>query len=141
MLTVSWQVSEDPDWADALAAADAHVPDGFPKFTQMLRHWPLTSVRELEAMLSGLGYEDVITVTGTVPMRYPSPAAWWESGWTRARRISWQHIPEGQRPAARSEVLGLLEGLRDPADGSITRASRYGWTTARRAARRSPGWG
>jgi ubiquinone/menaquinone biosynthesis C-methylase UbiE len=131
MIAFSWNVSEDPAWVPALAAADSHVPSGFPKFTQMLRHWPLTSVGELEQMLAGCGYADVTTVTAELPFRYSSPDAWWESGWTRARRISWQYIPEGQLPAARADVLSVLDGLRDPADGSVTRTVRFGWTTAR----------
>ena len=82
-------------------------------------------------MLTHCGYIGVTTVTGDLPMRYPSPAAWWDSGWTRARRISWQHIPTAARPAAQAEVLGLLEKLRAP-DGSITRTPRYGWTISHR---------
>jgi ubiquinone/menaquinone biosynthesis C-methylase UbiE len=131
LLAFSWQVAEDPRWEPALAAADSYVPPGLPRFTQMLHHWPLTSVGELEAMLASAGYTSIATVTDNLPMRYPSPAAWWDSGWSRARRISWQHIPVGTRPAARAVVLDLLDGLRAP-DGSITRAPRYGWTTARR---------
>ena len=44
----SWQVAEDPRWEAALAAADSYVPPGHPKFTQMLRHPPLTSIPELK---------------------------------------------------------------------------------------------
>jgi hypothetical protein len=78
------------------------------------------------------GYTGIATATGDLPMRYPSPAAWWDSGWSRARRISWQHIPSSSsRPAARTEVLDLLDDLR-ASDGSITRTPRYGWTIARR---------
>lgn len=131
-VSFSWQVSEDPAWAPALLAADSYVADGAPKFTQMLRHWPLSSVPDLEGMLADCGYTDIATATSDLPMRYPSPAAWWESGWQRARRISWQHIPEGQRAAARTEVLNVLDKVRDPADGSVTRTSHYGWTTAHR---------
>lgn len=130
LLAFSWQVAEDPGWEPALAAVGTYVPPGHSKFTQMLRHWPLTSVRETEGMLARCGYTGIATVTGDLPMRYPSPAAWWESGWSRARRISWQHIPKGTRPAARTEILDLLDELRAP-DGSITRTPRYGWTTAR----------
>jgi ubiquinone/menaquinone biosynthesis C-methylase UbiE len=134
MLAFSWQVSEDPEWAPALIAADSYVPDGAPKFTQMLRHWPFMSVRETEDMLVSCGYVEVTTAIDHVPSRYPSPAAWWQSGWERARRISWQHIPESLRPAARDEVVSLLDPLRDPADGSVTRTPRYGWTIARKPA-------
>jgi ubiquinone/menaquinone biosynthesis C-methylase UbiE len=128
----SWHIEEDPAWAPALAAADSYVPDGFPKFCEMLRHWPFTSVQETEDMLADCGYTGISTVTEDLPMRHSSPAGWWESGWVRARRISWQHIPESQRPAARAEVLNLLDPLRDPADGTVTRTPRYGWTIARR---------
>ena len=131
LLAFSWQVAEDPGWEPALAAADTYVPPGYPAFTQILRQWPLTSVRETEDMLAHCGYTGIATVTGDLPMRYPSPAAWWESGWSRAQRISWQHIPKGTRPAARTNVLDLLSQLRAP-DGSITRTPRYGWTTAAR---------
>jgi len=130
-LAFSWQVAEDPRWEPALTAADSYVPPGHPKFTDMLRHWPLTSVPETEDMLAHCGYTGIATATGDLPMRYPSPAAWWDSGWSRARRISWQHIPSRSRPAARTEVLDLLDALRAP-DGSITRTPRYGWTTALR---------
>lgn len=133
-MAVSWNVGEDPSWSPVLAAADRHVPPGLPRFVQMLRHWPLGSVDELETMLAGCGYTDIVTVTEEIESRYASPAAWWDSGWTRARRISWQHIPQSELPAARAEVIGLLDGLRDPADGSVTRRARFGWTTARRPA-------
>jgi len=129
LLAFSWQIAEDPRWEPALTAADSYVPPGYPTFAEMLRHWPLTSVGATEGMLARCGYTGVATVTGDLPMRYPSPAAWWESGWSRARRISWQHIPHGKRPAARTDVLNLLDELR-AGDGTITRTPRYGWTTA-----------
>lgn len=129
---ISWNVREDPAWEPVYAAADRRVPDGVPTFTQMLRHWPLTSVGELEQMLAERGYTDISTVTGIVPVRYPAPELWWDSGWTRARRIAWQHIPAAERPAVRADCLRLLEELRDPADGSVTRNPLFGWTTARR---------
>jgi ubiquinone/menaquinone biosynthesis C-methylase UbiE len=132
MIAFSWNAAEDPDWVPVLAAADSHVPPGFPRFVEMLRHWPLGSVPELEEMLAGRGYTDISTVIDGVPSRYQSPAAWWDTGWTRARRISWQHIPEDRLPAARAEVIDLLDRLRDPVDGSVTRTASFGWTTARR---------
>lgn len=128
LVAFSWNVSEDPAWAPAFAAADSYVPARFPAFVQMIRHWPLTGVAELERMLSGCGFADVRTVTGDVQMRYPSPAMWWDSSWSRAPRLSWQHIPADRVPAARAEVLAMLDGLRDQADGSITRTARFGWT-------------
>lgn len=131
LLAFSWQIAEDPGWEPALAAADSYVPPGRPKFTHMLCHWPLTSIGETEAMLARCGYTGIATATAELPMRYRSPAAWWESGWSRARRISWQHIPASTRPAARAAVLGLLGPL-CAADGSITRTPRYGWTIAAR---------
>jgi ubiquinone/menaquinone biosynthesis C-methylase UbiE len=129
----SWNVGEDPVWERVYGAVDGYVPPGFPTFTAMLRHWPLTSAADLERMLSGCGYTDVATTTADLRVRYASPDQWWDSGWTRARRISWQHIPDDRRPAAREEVLGLLEGLRDPADGSVTRTVRFGWTVGYRS--------
>jgi ubiquinone/menaquinone biosynthesis C-methylase UbiE len=137
MIAFSWNVAEDPDWVPVLAAADSYVPPGLPRFVEMLRHWPLGSVPELEETLAGCGYTDISTVTDGVPSRYPSPADWWDSGWTRARRISWQHIPSDRLPTARADVLNLLDRLRDPDDGSVTRTATFGWTTARRPVLRS----
>lgn len=131
-IAFSWNVGEDPAWVPVLAAPDKYVPEGSPRFTEMLRHWPLGSVTELEEMLAGHGYVDISTVTAGVPTRFPDPASWWDAGWTRARRIAWQHIPADQLAAARAEVLALLEELRDPADGSVTRTAEFGWTMARR---------
>lgn len=131
-IALSWQLAEDPAWAPALDTADSYVRGGAPKFGQLLRHWPLTSVADLESMLTGCGYTHVTTSTEDLPMRYPSPEAWWDSGWARARRISWQHIPRRKLPAAKNDVLRLLAPLRDPADSTITRTPRYAWTTARK---------
>jgi ubiquinone/menaquinone biosynthesis C-methylase UbiE len=131
-VTLSWNVSEDPAWAPVLAVADRHVPPGFPRFGQLVRHWPLGSVAELERMLAECGYTDITTVTEDIRSRYPSPVAWWEFSWSRACRISWQHIPADRLPAVRAEVLALLDRQRDPADGSVTRTIRFGWTSARR---------
>jgi ubiquinone/menaquinone biosynthesis C-methylase UbiE len=131
-MALSWNVSEDPAWVPVIAAADRHVPPGFPRFGQMLRHWPLGSVPELERTLAGCGYTDITTVTEGIASRYASPAAWWESTSSRAARVSWQHIPPDQLPAARAEILALLDRQRDPADGSVTRTIRFGWTSARR---------
>jgi ubiquinone/menaquinone biosynthesis C-methylase UbiE len=131
-IAFSWHVAEDPVWVPVFAAVERYIPPGCPRFTEMLRHWPLGSVAELEQMLSDLGYVDIWTVTEPMPSRSPSPVAWWEAGWTRARRIAWQHIPENQIPAARAEVLGQLNEIRDPADGSVTRTAEFGWTVATR---------
>jgi hypothetical protein len=131
-MTLSWNVSDDPAWTPVLATADRHVPPGFPRFGQLVRHWPLGSVAELERLLADCGYTDITTVTEDIPCRYPSPAAWWDFSWSRACRISWQHIPEDRLPAVRAEVLALLDRQRDPADGSVTRTIRFGWTSARR---------
>ena len=131
-MTLSWNVSEDPAWTPVLAVADRHVAPGFPRFGQLVRHWPLGSVAELERMLAECGYTDITTVTEDIRSRYPSPAAWWEFSWSRACRISWQHIPADRLPAVRAEVLALLDRQRDPADGSVTRTIRFGWTSARR---------
>ena len=128
----SWNVGEDPGWERVYGAVDSYVPAGFPTFTGMLRHWPLTSVADLEAMMSDCGCADVATTTADLRVRYASPDQWWDSGWSRARRISWQHIPDDPRPAARQEVLDLLDGLRDPADGSVVRTVRFGWTVGHR---------
>lgn len=135
-LAISWNVREDPAWEPVYAVADRYVPAGVRTFTQMLRHWPLNSPGELEQMLADRGYAGVRTATDLVPVRYPRPEAWWDSGWARARRIAWQHIPDRQRLAVRAECLALLEDLRDPADGSVTRDVVFGWTTARRGSHR-----
>jgi ubiquinone/menaquinone biosynthesis C-methylase UbiE len=135
MIAFSWNVGEDAVWASAYEIADGYVPSGCPRFAQMLWHWPLTSAGELERMLAECGYADIRTVTEGLRLRYPSPASWWDSGWTHARRICWQHIPDDQLPAARADVLAALDGARDPADGSITRTVRFGWTTGIKTAR------
>jgi ubiquinone/menaquinone biosynthesis C-methylase UbiE len=134
-IAFSWHVAEDPAWVPVFSAVDRYIPPGAPRFTEMLRHWPLGSVTELEEMLADLGYADISTVTGGVPTRYPSPVSWWDSGWSRARRIAWQHIPEDRLAAARAEALGQLNEVRDPADGSVTRTAEFGWTIARRRCR------
>ena len=129
LLVFSWQIAQDPGEAATLDAAGTYTLSGFPKLSQMLRRRPLTSVREMENMLAGCGYTQITTVAGDLPMRYPSPAAWWESGRSHDRRVSRPCMPKGRRHAAKAEVLGVPGGPRAQ-DGSVTRAARYGWTTA-----------
>jgi hypothetical protein len=100
----------------------------------LLHRWPFTSVADVETMLSEAGYTGVSTTTSQLGIRYEHPDQWWQSAWSRARRLAWQHIPVAERPAARDEAFALLEPLREPG-GAVIRAPRFACTCAVRPGR------
>ena len=79
-------------------------------------------VAEAEAML-GTGYDAITTTVEPVTTRYDSPGHWWESSWTQAPRLAWQHIPPADRDAARDDAFRILEVIRAP-DGTPVNAVR-----------------
>jgi SAM-dependent methyltransferase len=132
-LAFSWNIAEDPCWAPVIAAVDAYVP-GEGGFDAVLHHPPFTSDLAVQAMLVDAGYTSVATAAGTTETRYTGPRQWWAASWSQAPRIAWQHIPHDRRAAARAAAFGVLDTLRDPADGSLIRRSAVGYTTARKTA-------
>ena len=133
-LAFSWNIAEDPRWAPVIAAIDAHVPGG-EGFEALLHHPPFGSTASVEAMLTAADYTGITTTAETAETRYTGPRHWWGASWSQAPRVAWQHIPEDQRPAARTEAFTLLSPLRDPGDGSLTRRPVIGCTTARKPLR------
>src|SRR5216683_618380 len=127
----NWSVAGEPRWRPVLAAVDAYAPDttGFEDF---LRRPPFSSVPEVEAMLAECGFSAVTTTTWTLETRYESPGQWWDSYWSAATRLLWQHIPVTDRPAARDAAFARLDPLREP-DGTLIRRVTFGYTIGRRA--------
>jgi len=126
----SWVLADDPAFEPVFAAVDAFLPAGRPGWGATWRRWE--SAAEAEAML-GPGYEAVATAAEPVATRYESPAHWWQSSWTQAPRLAWQHIRPGDRDMARDAAFKLLEVIRGP-DGTLTRVRTTCYTTARAAA-------
>jgi ubiquinone/menaquinone biosynthesis C-methylase UbiE len=128
-LAFSWVLAEDPAFEPAFAAVDAYLPEGRPGWGTSWRRW--RSVAEAEAML-GTGYDAITTTVEPVTTRYDSPGHWWESSWTQAPRLAWQHIPPADRDAARDDAFRILEVIRAP-DGTLARVRTTCYTTARAA--------
>lgn len=129
-LGFSWIVAEDPRWVPVIAAVDTLAAGA--SFAQLWQHPPFTSVTEVARLLTGAGCHDVTTTMVTVPRRYTGPRQWWAVSWSQAPMLAWQHIPLTLRTTARTQAFRLLEGMRKP-DGSLTRETVIGYTTARRA--------
>jgi ubiquinone/menaquinone biosynthesis C-methylase UbiE len=132
MLAFSWNVAEDPRWAPVIAAVDAYLPEG-EGFANLLHHPPFASGVTVAAMLAAAGYTDITTTAADAEARYTGPRQWWAASWSQAPRIAWQHIAPNRQPNARDDAFRLLESVRN-FDGSLTRRSLIGYTTARRPA-------
>jgi ubiquinone/menaquinone biosynthesis C-methylase UbiE len=126
VLGFTWVVAEDPAWEPVFDAVDAFMPDGQPGWNTYWRRW--VSPAEAEAILAG--YTAVHTVAEPVTTRYASPEHLWESCWTQAPRLVWQHIPAERRDAARDAAFALMDPIR-AADGSYPRVRTTCYTTAR----------
>jgi ubiquinone/menaquinone biosynthesis C-methylase UbiE len=130
-LAFTWVIAEDPAWDPVFAAVDAFLPTGQEGWCAFTRRSPWNSAAAVEGMLPRAAYSVITTVVEPVVTRYRDRSHWWESSWTQAPRLFWQHIPQAQREAARAAAFGHLEGLGAP-DGSLARARTVGYTIARR---------
>jgi SAM-dependent methyltransferase len=128
----SWIVAEDPRWVPVIAAVDALAGDA--SFARLWHHPPFTGPQEVDAMLTAAGYDEITTSIVTVRRRYTGPRQWWAASWSQAPMLAWQNIPHRLRLTARSEAFRLLEAMREP-DGSLTRDTVIGYTTARQRER------
>jgi ubiquinone/menaquinone biosynthesis C-methylase UbiE len=132
-LGVSWTLGQDPRWAPVIAAIDAYVPDGVPAFGAFMRRPPFGDIGAFEQTLTEAGYLKVATVTREITLIYASPERWWAIHQTQGPwALSWRHIPAGRIGAARRDAFAALEPLR-AADGSVTQALTFAFTTGRRA--------
>ena len=105
VLALTWGAAQDPRWAPAMAAVDAHVPDGMPGFEAFFRRPPFYDIAMVDQMLAGCGYEQVTTVTREVTTVYDTPEQWWATCLSQAPgAVAWRHIPEDRLPAARRAV-------------------------------------
>lgn len=128
-VALSWIVAEDPRWVPVIAAVDALA--GGASFAGLWQHPPFTGPTEVAELLAGAGYDDITTTMETVPRRYTGPRQWWAASWTQAPMLAWQHIPLTLRVTARDAAFRLLDDMRAP-DGSLTRETVIGFSTARR---------
>jgi SAM-dependent methyltransferase len=133
LFAFTWNVAEDPRWVAVFDAVEAHLPDGIDGFGAFVHRWPFESVPAVEDMLAQGGYTDVSTVVEPSLLRYQDPDQFWTSSWNQAPRVIWQHIPPGERDAARDAAAAEMEPLRAP-DGTLTRTLTLGYTVARRPA-------
>jgi SAM-dependent methyltransferase len=124
----SWGIGPDPRWSPVFRAVDAYAKgaDGFEAYVRRLG-----PPEAMTGMLAGCGYTGISITTETVPVRYTGPRQWWDASWAEAPRLSWQHIPDGDRAAARRDAFGLLARMREP-DGSLVRQVEMAFAVARR---------
>jgi ubiquinone/menaquinone biosynthesis C-methylase UbiE len=134
-LGVAWTLAQEARWRPVIAAVDAHVPDGVPAFGAYMRRPPFDDIGSMEAMLTGVGYEQVTTITRQATMTYGAPEQWWASYQTQGPwALSWRHIPADRLDLAQQDAFAVLNRLREP-DGSIARTLTFAFTTARRGSR------
>jgi ubiquinone/menaquinone biosynthesis C-methylase UbiE len=133
-LAFSWGMAQDPAWKPVMAAVDAHVPAGVPKFESFLRRPPFDGIDPLEHMLIGCGYRQADTVTVETETVYTSPGQWWAACRSQAPwAISWRHIPSAQLEVALTDAFTELEALRG-GDGTFTRTLTLAITTGHKPA-------
>jgi len=128
ILAFSWVLDEDPLWDAVYAAVDSYLPAGRQGWDEFWRRPPCNSAASVDAMLGG--YACVVTTPEPVTTRYSSPAHWWQSSWTQAPALIWQHILAGRRAAARDAAFSHLRPLIAP-DGTLERTRTVCYTTAR----------
>lgn len=130
-LAVSWGIRQDPAWAPVMSVLDDQVPrQSAPGFEEYLRRPPFNSVDALGRLLAEVGYTGVATHLEPITTTYDSAEQWWAACQGQAPWIvSWRHIPDGVRGAARDAALSMAEGLRG-GDGLIRRTLTFGCTVA-----------
>jgi hypothetical protein len=131
VLALTWGADQDPRWAPAMAAVDAHVPDGMPRFEAFFRRAPFHDIAAVDQMLAGCGYEQVTTVTREVATVYDTPEQWWTTCLSRAPgAVAWRHIPEDRLPAASRDAFTALDSVRG-SDGKLVRVLTFACTSGR----------
>ena len=122
----TWGMRPDPRWKPVFDAAGRYAPPGLGLEAMTGRLGPAA---EVEAMLTRCGYTTITTAGESIEVTYDSPEQWWEASWHELPRLAWQHIPAGQREAARRDAFTELAKLRGP-DGTLTRRILIGYTLA-----------
>ena len=127
-LTLTWGAAQDPRWAPAMAAVDAHVPDGVPGFEAFFRRPPFHDIAAVDQMLADCDYGQVTTVTREVTTVYETPEQWWATCLSQAPgAVAWRHIPEDRLPAARRDAFTALDNVRD-SNGKLVRVLTFACT-------------
>jgi ubiquinone/menaquinone biosynthesis C-methylase UbiE len=135
LLGIAWTTPQESRWGPVLAAVDAHVPDGVPGFAAFMRRPPFASVGAFEDLVTGCGFDRVVTATAEFTMTYADPEQWWQVYQSQGPwAVSWRHIPPDRLPWAKRDAFAVLEDLREP-DGTLARTLRFACTTGRKAGR------
>lgn len=127
VLAFSWVAAEDPAWEDAFTAVDTFLPEP-QRWSAYRRQWTVPEAEDLLPQeMTG-----IITVTEPVISRYTSMDHWWQSAWTQAPALAWQHITPSQRGDACQAAFTKLQKL-PAADGSLQRVRTVCYTMAKAA--------
>jgi SAM-dependent methyltransferase len=126
VLAFSWVKATDKEWEAAYDAVDAFLA---PEDRWSAQRRRLTLTQAEGFVPPGMR---VTTTTEPVTTRYSSLGHWWESQWTAAPALAWEHIPPEFRDSARQAAFARLAGLENR-DGSLERTRAVAYTIARLA--------
>ena len=74
---------------------------------------PLASDAGVEGLFRDAGFDDVVTRTSVVDVRFRDEDQWYEWSWSVGQRGMWERIPEEDRAAVRAEAAERMQACRD----------------------------
>jgi len=109
----------DDGWMHVDEVFEPFLPQDMLDARTAGKRGPFASDQSMEQLVADSGYEDVHTVTATIPVTFRSPQQWYDFTWSIGQRQMWMAIPQDAREAVRAEAEARLKRYAT-SDNSIT---------------------
>lgn len=121
----------DPRWSDVDDVFTPYLPAHLRDARTSGKSGPFASDASMEELVLKAGFDEVHTVSGSVPVRFANAEQWHDFTWSTGQRVMWLSVPEAERAAVRAEAeRRLMRHAQD--DGSIVFEQRVRHTLARK---------
>ncbi len=109
----------DPRWQHVDEVFAPYLPERMRDARTSGRVGPFASDEGVAGLVADAAFDEVRTVTTSVPVRFADAEQWHDFTWSVGQRAMWLSIPEPERPAVRAEAERRLASMAD-GDGSVT---------------------
>ena len=126
----------DAAWQQVDAVLTPHRGPNVPDPRAVGAESPFASDAGVEGLFVAAGFEDAVTQTSVVDVRFRDEDHWYEWSWSVGQRGMWERIPEEDRPGVRALAVERMQDCRD-AHGRIGFSQTVRFTLGRRGRPRS----
>lgn len=98
----------DDRWMHVDEVFEPYLPQDMLDARTAGKKGPFASDQSMEQLVADCGYQNIHTVTATIPVTFRSAQHWYDFTWSTGQRRMWLAIPEDARPAVRAEAEDRL---------------------------------